>query len=467
MIHHCAIATSNVNAVQRPDGSWTAEGVAAEKFVDTILLMERAAKPANSTFYVTLNADECLQRIMKNESYFSNVFIPLHTVSPYFHATVTILTGINQFISGYNTSENLQSAEDQATVFTNVGLLDPDVYLWSVVLLISLFCFTVSRVFIHYQALIRWRRVKMSLRQIIARELTGVFYLSNDHFKLITLLYAIFSFYLVTSFLCIYKTSHVIAEKPFYPTSYLESLEYKTSLAGFYNQFVVVSKGFEDAPPRSLRGRLWKKLMASGQQNPFRVGQESASLATLPTFMSRITVAVVSYKWIGVASSITIPLLKSLACGFSPEGQLWFLKVFSDPSEQEVIYGYATAKHFLGAHKIRRNLQRAFEGDIMRQHYRTSTDVTHIANRYAATSKQHQWKQYLACNHEDALIPDVQVHAVPLSYFCSFFSACAVVWTAAFIINLSQIMYSKRNNCIRRGRKRIGTCCSFRDDSLQ
>ena len=98
------------------------------------------------------------------------------------------------------------------------------------------------------------------------------------------------------SFLCIYKTSHVIAEKPHYPTSYLESLEYKTSLAGFYNQWVVVSTEFEDASPKSLRGRLWKKLMASGQQNRFQVDPESTSLAALPALVSRFTVAIVFHK---------------------------------------------------------------------------------------------------------------------------------------------------------------------------
>ena len=445
MIRQCAISTTNVNAVQRPDGSWTVEGVEAEQFVDTILILEKWARPFNSTFYVTLNADECLQRLIKNESDFTNLFIPLQTVSPYYHAPETVLPGRNLFITGYNTSETIEPGKDTATVFTNVELLQPEVYMWSLIFLICIFSFVATRVFIHSRNRMMSRAGKTPLTRVILRQVAGVFYHSNERFKLITLLYAVFCFYIVTTFLCIYKTSHVIADKPSYPTSYQESLDHKKSLFTYYDQFVVVSKGFRFAPPGTLKRKLWDKLEASGLHEKYLVDPENTSPTSLPALITRYALAIVVDKSIGVASSITMPLLKSLICGFSPEGQLWFLKVLSDPIERETIYGYATSKDFIGAETLKKTLRRSFEGQVTQHHYDLALEVTHIATKVSGTSKAHQWKQHLACTHEQALMPDVVVHAVPLAYFHTFFLACALIWTAAFVINFIQILSSKRS----------------------
>ena len=446
MIRQCAVSTTAVQAVQRKDGSWTVEGVEAEQFVDTLLIMQRLAFPFNSSFFVTLSPKECLERLKNNESDFSHILIPLSTDSSFYHASQTILPGKIQFVTGYNTSEDGQVAKDSATVFTNVELLQPEVYLCSLFLLFCLFNIVIMRLWIHRRQRLQLKSGRRPLALLVKREMSGIFYHSSNHFKFITFLYALFCFYVVTSFLCVYKTSHVIAEKPFYPTSYKESLEHKTSVIGWYDQFVIASESFRFAPPRSLKGRLWKKMLASGKEQLYRVDPATTSPTALPALISGFSRAIVHSKDICVVSSIAISLLKSLACGFSPEGQLWFLKIFSDPIEQELVYGYAMASAFSASKVIEKSLQRAFEGHILAHHYKLSFEITHIANRLAGTGKQHQWKQYLACNHEDALIPKVEVHAIHLSYFHSFFIACSLIWSLAFILNFAQIMiFSKKS----------------------
>lgn len=449
MIRQCTVSTTDVQAVQRSDGSWTVEGVEAEHFLDTVLLLERAAKPFNSTFYLTLNSNECLQRIINNESDFSNLFIPLHADSPYYHAPQTIFPGKNQFLAGYVISETNNTDKDTATVFTNVELLEPAIYMWSLIFLASIFTFVSFRVSIHMKIRIDTLSALLLLIRSILRQISGILYRSNNHFRLMTIIYSLFCFYMITTFLCIYKTSHVIAERPFYPKSYQESLDYKTSLVSFYDQFVVVSRDFKSASPDSTRKKLWNKLIKSGLYAKYSIDPQTTTPTEFPTLMLRFILAIVEEKFIAVASSITMPLLKSLGCGFSPENQLWFIKIFSDSSEREIIYGYVTGKNFIGAKNLAKKLRSAFEFGIVRHHYDLALEVTFVANRLSGTTKAHQWRQNLACNHEEALIADVEVHPVSLPYFHSFFVTCALVWTTAFIIHLKQIVYAKRMNRLR------------------
>lgn len=456
MLRLCVISTTDLKAVKKSDGSWTVEGVEAEQFHSTIKISETMVRPFNATFYVTLHADECIERLIRNESDFSNLFLPLNTDSPYYHAPQTIFSGTNQFITGYVTSEHIVEGKDTASVFENVELMDLEVYIWSLIFLVTILAFIALRVYIHRRSRVDSPR-KSSLIRVIVHHMCGVFYRRNRYFKLITSLYSIFCFYMMTMFLCIYKTNHVIADQPFYPKSYQQSLDYKTSFVSFYDQFVVVSDGFKSAPVSSIKRQLWDKLVASGLREKYALDLERTDPTNLPVMMTRFNRAIAEEKLVGIASSITMPLLKALGCGFSQEGELWFLKTLKDASEQEIIHGYATAKQCARAETITKNFGKAFEGHIMEHHYKLSMDVTHIGVRFAGTSKKHQWKQYLACNHEEALIPDVEVHSVKLMYFYSFFSVCAVIWIIAIIIHFLQIICQKCNViiCPRRPKRSV------------
>lgn len=453
MIRHCVVSTTNVRATQEPDGTWTVVGDEADQFIDSVQTIAHWARPLNSSFFITLDHSKCFQRLANNESDSTNLLIPISTVSPHYYPSAPVFPAKVNFIAGYNASEQRPPGKETATVFTNVDLLEPAVYAWSLILVLSFILFVCIRVMMYHREIgnNHSHHKKRTLLRFVRRELSQVFYQSNERFKLITLLYSLFCFYVVTSFLCLYKTSHVIMEEPFFPKSYRESLDYERSFMLFYDQFVEVSSGFERAPSHSLKGKLWKKLISSGISDLSLKPQTVASPA-MPTLLTRFATAVVVDKYIGVASSITIPLLKSLACGLSPEGQLWFLKVLSDPSEPEIIYGYALSP-FTRPKIIEKACRRSFENNVYSRTYELALDATEIASRIKGVSRKHQWKQWLACNDENTLKPDVVVYAVPLSYFRSFFMACVAVWTFAFVINTIQIVYCCMKKCCRRKRR--------------
>lgn len=456
MIRQCIVSTTRVQITKRADGSWSLEGIEAQQFLDSVYILERWAKPFNTTFHVTVNPNECFRRLESNESDHTNLLIPIQTISPHYYAPQSMFFGQNQFISGFKTSETTEPGEDSATVISNFHLLEFEVYLWSLIFQLILLVYVTARVLVLLKKQIKSMRGFIFLARVIFHHIGRVFNHSNDRFRLITLLYAVFCFYIVTMFLCVYKTSHVIAERPFHPTTYEQSLNYESSVVGFYDQFVVVSKDFESAVSGSIKRQLWDKMIASGFSDKYKFDLDKIDLQYLPDLLNHSLRGILMNKGIAIASSITIALPKSLFCGYSPEGQLYFLKTFADPSESEMIYGYATAKQFSGAHIVAKNLQRAFEGHIIKRHYDISLDVAYVSHRFAGTSASHQWRQYLACNHENALIPDVEVQPVSLSYFHSFLFGCSFIWIIAFIINLNQIVHLNISArcCSRRRRMR-------------
>ena len=73
-------------------------------------------------------------------------------------------------------------------------------------------------------------------------------------------------------------------------------------------------------------------------------------------------------------------------------------------------------------------------------------DLSEVINPFMGTNRTHQWRQKVACDDENAFIPEGEVKAIPLSYFTSFFAACSAVWLIAIIINCVEIACVKLNN---------------------
>lgn len=401
-------------------------------------MIQKNYRRFNTTFVLTLGSDICVERFEKNLSDVSAVLKPLHADSPNFWVPEPTISGKVQFLTGYSLKE--VQAKDSATVLTNMSLLKPQVYLW------SLLCIIIFILFIKVRTALRLRPStrRKYLPFFVRREISAMFYRTSEHFKLITHLYSILFFFITTVFMCLYKTSHVIVKEPFYPTNYEESLNHPTSTAFFYDQFCVSSSSFRDAPPGSVKHALWNKLLASGKKEEFRFDDMADKPGRLGQLISLVPVEMMQLKSIAVATSMVIKILQTLVCGVSPEGDLWWTTVLSDPSESETIYGFAAAHHAPFIDFFRKMQRRYFESHVMARHYHRSFDITEPANQLSPASKQHKQEQHMVCFDPDALNSNHYVRSIPLSYFYSFLMGHLAVWIIAVIINFIQIRRKNR-----------------------
>lgn len=447
MIRYCISTATPVRAVQKPSGEWTAEGIAANNYIEQMQFTETFCRPYNVSFHLTSKAEECLNRLEENLTDSTSVFMPIDSISNYFIVPQPLFAGRLQYVTGYNVSDKMQDEDDSATVASNADLLDIEVYLWALFLLTSFITFIVIRVILLYSSGSFYLR--MTLVQKIMKQLGRVFYQNSVRFRWITLLYTLLCFYMVTSFLCLYKTSHIIVEKPFYAKSYQESLDHPSSLAFYYDQFSVISTIFKNSPPDSLRGKMWAKLAATGRQDDY--SGSAMNPANLPAVLKKGSEEMTVRRGICLAAPLIIPLIRSLACGFSPEDQLWIVKMIADPSEPEVIYGHAISLFNRMPRSFSVKMRSLFETHFLARAYTNGLNQAELAAGMVGTSKHHQWKQNVVCEDEDAFAVQPTVHAITLHYFRSFFTACLVVWLIAFLINTSHMTCLKRQSSSKTG----------------
>ena len=395
--------------------------------------------PFNLTFHMTTSANECLDRLKRNLSDTSSVFVPIETMSTGYYAPLPLFTGKIQYIAGYNVTDAKRETVDTATVFTNADLLKPSVYLWASILLMMLMTFIAVKVALFYRPIGRFAR--LSRVHFLKRQLSRVFYYNSERFRWITLLYSLLCFIMITSFLCLYKTSHIIMEKPFYPKDYQESLDYPPSLAFCYDQFSIVSTAFKDASPDSIRGKLWAKLTATGRQDEYKGAAIDAS--SLYTVVHSATKEMKAHRSILIISPMFITLFRSGLCGLSPEGELWIVKVGIDPIEKEVIYGYAQSNNFHVTWFSSR-MKALFETDFLAHTYEKQFDLREFAAKCSGTSKSHQWRQKAVCDDENAFSPGPVVKAISLSYFAPMFKSILIVWLSALILHVFRILHAEK-----------------------
>ena len=445
MARFCMPTVTPVNIKRDVHGKWILEGIKADRYLEGIEFSMRMLRPYNMSIYTTSRPEECLERLTHNQSDISNAFISIRQLASGYFVPEVFSAGKVQFITGYNVSEDEVVGEETATALGNVALLQAEVYLCALLLTLAFVGFIAARIWLFTRS----PRPEKKLR-LIRKEVDAMFYYSSERFKLISTLFCVLCFYIITSFLCLYKTSHVIVEKPFYPKSYQESLDHKTSLAFFLDILAVVSDGFKSAPKDTVKGKLWIKLLASGRTDAYDYGQ--LNLAMLPMRVKNASREMTEFKGISVASPLSMPLLRSMACGGSPEGQLWIMKVSADPAEQEVIFGPALRKTSPFSSLYARRFKRSFETHVLYRMYMRSLDLIELAGSFMGTSSTHRWKQQVVCENEDAFTLDPEVKAIPLSYFRSFFLVCSVIWLLALIVNLVQIAWFRSSRANRTGR---------------
>lgn len=435
MIRYCISTATPIELVKKSNGEETASGIGADFHIEQMAIRKIISRPFNVTFYFTTEASNCLERLKNNLSDLSTTFMPIQSISPYYHVPQTLFSGKIQFVTGYNMSEGEQAMPDTATVYTNADLLKPSVYLWATLLLASLIAFVSFKVTLFCQ---KTSTNRMPITSMIKKQLARVFYHDSERFKWITLLYSLLCFFLITSFLCLYKTSHIIMEKPFHAITYQESLDHPSSLAFYYDQIAVVSSDFKNAPVDSIRGKLWAKLNATGRQDDY--AGAATNMRTLPAVLTKGSQEMTVRRGICIASPLIIPIIKSVACGFSPDGELWVVKIFADPIESEVIYGHAFGNHFTLPPKLPSAMKSFFETHFLAREYALAFDQRALSAQLVGASQSHQRKQNILCDDEKAFAPEPYVHAISLSYFTSFIETILLVWIFAFILNIFQIL---------------------------
>lgn len=415
---------------QKPDGHWSADGLGASQTIEFLDFMERLILPHNMSYVKTSNTQQCIDRLVSNESDLVNNDIPMETISPHYHVPLPSLAGKFQFSSGYVMTDGQQHTEETASVLTNVDLLDTQVYLAALALFTCFILLISARVLMHSSKLSIWRKASL-----IGKEIGRVIHHTSRSFKLINFLSSVLLFYLITSFLCLYKTSHVVIERPFYPKSYQESLEYKTSIAHLVDEISVVSESFENSPPDSIKRKIWMKWKTYGQKNLFspkkiEPGSMLNFIAFFRTELSRGSLVVVS--------PLIVHFLRSGTCSISRESELFVIKIFTDSLDREVIFGNPVRKGSILPSRYSSRYRGAFEyhiGDVM---WARALDVGDLAAAVMSTSRTHRWRQKVVCENENAFAPETQVHPIPLRYFRSFSNACAWVWLLATLVHTAQ-----------------------------
>lgn len=432
MIRICFGTAAQWTAV-RKNGHWSVEGISSAPVAEMLDYFERTASPYNISLFKPIETNDCIQRLIKNESDVSYNDIPIDTISPEYHAPEPSFAGKFKFFTGYIIPEEQENGDETATVLENVNLLQPEVYYIALSLLSCFISFIILRICIHHPHCPLKRNVNL-----IGREIGRIFHHTSEHFKLINLLFSVLIFYMITSFLCVYKTSHVVLERPFYPRTYEESLNHETSIAHLVDEMAVVSEGFKNAPVNSIKGRIWKKLLASGKKDLFTPKQ--VDTAAMGTLIDALRVELTRSSII-VESPLMVNILRTSICSISRDGELFVMKFLADPIERDTIFGPAMRKRSILMPYFASRFKRTFETKNMEVLWSRVLDVSALVLPVIGASASHQWRQKVLCDDENAFAPEPAVNSIPLKYFNSFFIACSWMWALATVVHVVQSVW--------------------------
>ena len=101
-LEECLTVTSEVQPALGKDGVWTLEGLGADRYIGVDAILRKIFRSHNTSYYVSTSSDECYDRIVRNESDFTNAFFPIQSVSPVLRNMLPIFTEKAEFITVYN-----------------------------------------------------------------------------------------------------------------------------------------------------------------------------------------------------------------------------------------------------------------------------------------------------------------------------------------------------------------------------
>lgn len=342
MVRVCAPTTFELELKKTNQGKYYVKGFGSEKYNEFIELTDDQFQ--NNTYYFTTNTDECFERFDSNESDFmSNLYPYYENLDQNYQIPVPAVPTKISFISGYDMDNKSLVSMHCGDVFANINLLQYSVYLCALALVISYILFVFAWTIIHYQHDIELTKIRKRCRKkyntgllyvtkFVLRQLRGILYRRSKHFKWISLSIVILTFYLVTCFMILYKTSQIVYHEPFYVKNYNEMLNDDKSLPIFYDPIADVKGKFSTATKESLRGKIWNKLMKLQSKSDLSnyLTNKTFSIANIPQQLSWINDRMNDHHDAIIATKITAELFRSVLCETSRDGQLMKLYINSD-----------------------------------------------------------------------------------------------------------------------------------------
>lgn len=378
--------------------------------------------------------EECLERLGANDSDFaSGMFSYFSQSADGYTVPVPMFVSIANILTGYKITHSKDQTISCASVFDNLSFLEPPVYMVSLlllVLLIAIICLTVAARFHHSYSvnrIISTGNVQRRWTRLLTKTANEVHTLTRRRestFKLISVLYSVLSFYLITSFMCLYKTSQVILVKPPIVTSYEQLLQSTHSVPIFYDVLFQVTDEFKNAVASSFESRVWQRLQRSPRAKRLIVtgdNQGAEIISLLRVCFSRI----VNEHDVIIAKSLMVKMIKTLTCASSPESEKWRLMVFVDKNARESLLGYALSRTYTHPRYFSERMRILFESKLIHHYFDIATDASWLAYLLTGASKRHQQEQNYACSDEFTLKSQDGTPAITVAYFTSFVSLIA------------------------------------------
>lgn len=398
---------------------------------------------ANNSFYFSKRIEECLERLKNNQSDFSTSMVSYYENLDGFTVPVQLMPSMTQFVSGYKLNLTNVKPHDCATVYANIQLLHPFVYLASFLFILSAIFVVATGIWIQFknkEQIGKLRLNKLSnffIFNHLMKELFFVYNGSSRHFRFISFLLKILSFYLVVSFNSLYKTSQVIVDEPFVIKDYKMLLDDEQSLPIFYDVLSITSKNFKTAREGTLREKVWSKLIKS--KSPLNeqiiTGEKNIDLEFLHNLMEKL-----NYNhFIVIGNTKIIQSAHTFLCSSSPESELWRLFMFTDESESEDLFGYPLSIHYSDERSFIRSMRKYFESHLSARFYQKLIEKSKkYIYSLLAISYKHQLEQTHVCSSEFKLDPELTVPGVSLKYYTSFFVTLIVLLVFSFIVNICE-----------------------------
>ena len=229
----------SVNAVNGSDGRPQYKTDAPKGIVAIMKIVDRLFY--HRSYHFTTGEEECVQRIQSNLSDFTTAFISMGEQDKGYSVPVPLTISKNSIITGYDITKSKVSNNGDA--ITNFQLLEVPVYLTALTLIMLMMMIIAVRTITHYhhrmmKARILGRNMPTGARyliKIVYEEMYKAFYGSSNTSRYLTFLFTVLSFYMVSSFNAMFKTSQMALEEPKVVKTYRELLDSEEALPLFYD----------------------------------------------------------------------------------------------------------------------------------------------------------------------------------------------------------------------------------------
>ena len=447
----CMVTPVSITLRRSRSGEYYGQGVGARQITEAIQFIFQAFVNISGLVLTTEN-DECMNRLVSNQSDFTTTVVPFYHSNDIYKISVPMFTHRTTIFSGYNATDASLFVKETVTAMSNfVKLFHRSIYLVSVALMLSLMLYVMIKARV-MQSLLRSSRSgpsKHKLRYML-KSVLETLRMRSRNFRWIVFLLSILSFFLITTFTILFQTSQVIHDLPHPIDSYKALLSYPSAVPGFYNSMAKVSDAFKSAKKGTIQHEVWNRLIELSKPieshiyNGFDID---------PKFVDAIKTHVremSANRHVIILSTMTLGLLKSFFCSLSPEEELWRLLEFHDPSEGQILMGYPMRVEYDAP--LSRKLRRIFDTHVAEIFYKRTYDIRDVGYSLLSTSRKHQSEQDRICSqsfrHEETII----VSSVDYNFYDLFIRILLCIICFAFLSLIGENIIYRLNAKKRRAK---------------